>query len=351
MKNVEKTISDSTPSVLLQHGGNLSAAQAFFPDAPQPWIDLSTGINPHAYPLPSLPPDLWTRLPEPRLIASLEQAAAAFYRTTAERLVSASGSQALIQLIPHIVKGKDVRIFGGSVRLTYTGHQNAWHAAGIEPRIVNTLDELKGADVAVLINPNNPDGYLVPPADLLDLASILHHKGAALVIDEAFMDFVHPRQSLIPQIPAQKTLILRSFGKAFGLAGLRIGFAAGSPDMIEPLRALVGFWAVSGPAAFIGKVVFTDHSWYSTMRDILDQSASRLDRILLQSSFTLKGGTSLFRLAEHPEASRLFTHLAAHGILTRPFADLPGHIRFGIPGSSEEWLRLEQALHRFNKDI
>ena len=51
------------------HGGAIDVARRLAPDAPEPWIDLSTGINPHAYPLPDLAPDVWTRLPAARRLA------------------------------------------------------------------------------------------------------------------------------------------------------------------------------------------------------------------------------------------------------------------------------------------
>src|SRR5215831_927135 len=52
--------SEATP---LEHGGDLAAARRLFPDAPQPFIDLSTGINPHPYPLPPLSANVFTPLP------------------------------------------------------------------------------------------------------------------------------------------------------------------------------------------------------------------------------------------------------------------------------------------------
>ena len=57
---------------LAYHGGALDVARRLQPDAPEPWIDLSTGVNPHPYPLPELAPDVWTRLPDSAALARLE---------------------------------------------------------------------------------------------------------------------------------------------------------------------------------------------------------------------------------------------------------------------------------------
>src|ERR1700682_2169911 len=64
---------------LLLHGGDLGAARRLFPGAPEPFIDLSTGINPHSYPVPQLSPDVFARLPEPAALDRLAAAAATAY--------------------------------------------------------------------------------------------------------------------------------------------------------------------------------------------------------------------------------------------------------------------------------
>lgn len=334
-------------NALFSHGGNLQAAQALFPNAPQPWIDLSTGVNPFSYPLPSISVSAWTQLPSPEQINSLEQAAADFYCSPRNNVIAAAGSQALIQLIPSILQhATDIRIFG----FTYTGHARAWEAYGKIVKNVSTLSELAGADVAIIVNPNNPDGHLVQTSQLLELKHHLRAKGGTLIIDEAFMDFSDPTNSLIPVMPEQGTIVLRSFGKAFGLAGLRLGFALCSQDMEEKLRAVVGSWAVSGAAIEIGRAALCDQDWLSSMRFKLQERAVKLDRLLVKHGFNILGGTVLFRLAEHKEAAKLFTYLAKQGILVRPFAQMETYLRFGI-AADHQWSRLEQSLADFSRNL
>src|SRR3712207_9481715 len=85
------------------HGGDLDEARKLFPAAPEPWIDLSTGINPIAYPVPALPAFLFERLPSPAEHRDLEAAASEAYGATdAAVVVAAPGPHALISLLPHL---------------------------------------------------------------------------------------------------------------------------------------------------------------------------------------------------------------------------------------------------------
>ena len=348
-KQFEEADTTSTPAsrahaALLYHGGNLPAAQTLFPDAPQPWIDLSTGVNPFSYPLPPISVNAWTRLPAPEIIRRLERAAAHHYGASQKNAIAAPGSQALIQLLPLVFKNAmDIRIHG----FTYTGHAISWAASGKTVKTANTLEELRGADVAIVVNPNNPDGRFLSPPQLRELAYHLANKGGTLIVDEAFMDFFDPSCSIIPYMPQQGIVALRSFGKAYGLAGLRLGFAICSEDLEAPLRALVGAWAVSGAAIEIGEAALRDSNWLASMRMRLRDNADRLDKLLTTHGLDVQGGTILFRLAEHREASKLFMHLASYGILVRAFPTMSRHLRFGIPGDTGHWERLEASLKAF----
>src|SRR5690349_20296003 len=76
-----QTAAPSEASTLepLAHGGELAAARRMFPGAPEPFIDLSTGINPCPYPLPALPGEIFARLPDRLSIRALAAVAAATY--------------------------------------------------------------------------------------------------------------------------------------------------------------------------------------------------------------------------------------------------------------------------------
>ena len=319
------------------HGGALEAARAAYREAPEPWIDLSTGINPWPYPVEGLAPEAWSRLPDPLAQTALEAVAARRYRARDPAVVVASpGTQALIQRLPGCLGARDVRLLGQ----TYGEFAAVFRAAGATVRPVATLDALVGADVAVVVNPNNPDGRLVEPAAL---AALVPNVGT-LVVDEAFMDTLGPSQSVVPHLPAARAMVLRSFGKFYGLAGLRLGFAIATPDLVPGLRAALGPWAVSGPALAIGTRALVDDAWVAATRTRLVETADRMDALLHDAGWTLVGGTSLFRLARHGSARGRFVALARAGILTRPFVADSDRLRFGLPGTPAAFERLARAL-------
>lgn len=324
----------------MEHGGRLAEARRLFPNAPEPFLDLSTGINPTAYPIPDLPAALWTRLPEPDAEAALCRAAASAYRVSDPAMVvAAPGTQLLISLLPHLLPYREAAILGP----TYAEHRASWQAAGAAATEVTDLAAASNAPCIVLCNPNNPDGRRIDPTILLQLANHLAARDGLLIVDEAFADF-DPAVSLAPALPHPAILILRSFGKAYGLAGLRLGFALTSPNRAAHLRAALGPWPLSGPAAAIGRQALDDRAWHTTQSALLTQSATRLDQLLSQAGLQIVGGTSLFRLAETPNAATLFTHLGNAGLLVRRFTPHPTWLRFALPGPTPTWSRLQTAL-------
>jgi cobalamin biosynthesis protein CobC len=318
------------------HGGALEVARRLAPRAPEPWIDLSTGINPHAYPLPDLEPEAWSRLPESGALARLEAAAAQRYRVDPTCTVAGPGSQALIQALSRILPHEAV----GALGQTYSGFASAFAAAGARVIEAERLEDMGALDVAIVVNPNNPDGHITSRLALLDLHARLARRRGVLIIDEAFADFDAESESLAPSLPASRALVLRSFGKAYGLAGLRLGFALASPDMVASLRAALGPWPVSGPAIAIGVRALTDSGWLEATRVRLNKEGARLDALLRRAGWRIIGGTCLFRLAARDDAHAAFEQLLAAGILARPFADAPDQLRFGIPGDENAWERL-----------
>ncbi len=319
------------------HGGDIDAARAAFPEASESWIDLSTGINGCPYPVPPLSLELWTALPSSGDVARLEAAAARAYGARSGHVAAAPGTQALIQVLPRVVQARRVGILG----FTYAEHARVWRAAGCAVEVRDSVEGLMGFDVAVVVNPNNPDGRLVPPPDLTALAG----RVGLLVVDESFVDVMPPGASLVPSLP-DGALVLRSFGKTYGLAGVRLGFAVASGDLPSRLRQALGPWAVSGPAIAIGTQALGDEPWLSATTMRLTDAAERLDRLLERHGASVLGGTPLFRLVAIDDAARWFDGLARAGLLVRPFADRPRWLRFGLPAAEPQWARLAKALHR-----
>jgi cobalamin biosynthetic protein CobC len=321
----------------LLHGGDLDGARAAFPGAPEPWVDLSTGINPWPYPLPPVRPDAWSRLPGRGEEAALRIAAAVCYGApSADVVAAASGSQALIQLLPRLRAPGRVAVLGP----TYAEHARCWALAGHDVRMAEGVEE---ADVLVIVNPNNPDGRRWPAARLLEIAEAQHARGGWLVVDEAFAD-MRPEDSLAAHAGKPGLVILRSFGKFFGLAGLRLGIALAPAGLATALREAIGPWAVSGPGLAIATAALGDRNWIEATRRRLAAAAAELDRMLEGAGLRVVGGTELFRLVEDPRAPALYRALGEAGVLVRRFELRPDWLRFGLPGAAEEWQRLGVAL-------
>lgn len=316
------------------HGGNLDSAAALFGGAVEDWLDLSTGINRAPYPMPPLPARALTALPDAAAEARLLAAARVAFRTEAPMLAVA-GAQAAIQLVPRLTPPGRARVLGP----TYNEHAASLRAAGWQVEEVSELAALEGADLAVLVNPNNPDGHRHPPEAL---RALLPRVGR-LLVDESFGDPL-PDLSLAPEAGVPGLLVLRSFGKFYGLAGLRLGFVLGNAEDVAALARMAGPWAVSGPAIAAGTVALADRDWAETTTARLEAEGPRLDALAARMGWRLAGGAHLFRLYDTPDARAAQDHLARARIWSRIFPWSDRLIRLGLPGGEAEWARLDAAF-------
>ncbi|WP_112320802.1 threonine-phosphate decarboxylase CobD [Oceanibium sediminis] len=313
------------------HGGNIDAAMARFGGQRGDWLDLSTGINRRAYAVPDLPPEPWRALPTKAEQAALLTAARRAYGIDAPGIALA-GAQAAIGLIPRLRAAGLARVLSP----TYNEHAAALHAAGWTVETPEDAAALNGADIAVVVNPNNPDGRHWSADALRDIANTV----GLLVVDESFADMT-PEHTVAP---ADNILVLRSFGKFFGLAGLRLGFVFGAQELIAALEGMAGPWPVSGPALAIGTAALTDLDWQAAMRDQLQADALRLDALAAATGWTVLGGTALFRLLDVGDSRAAQDALAKHHVWSRVFPYAPTWLRLGLPGAEAEWVQLENAL-------
>lgn len=342
----EAALSRAISDPVADHGGSLATARRLFPDAPEPWIDLSTGINPHSYPLFDLPQAALTRLPEPARVAELAAVAARAYDApAAENLVAAPGTQILLPLVMGLVRPGRAAVLAP----TYAEHARTAALAGHTVVETERFDALTAADLAIVVNPNNPTGRVCSREDLLTLAAALDRKGGLLVVDEAFMDVGPRAESLAADVERGGIVVLKSFGKFFGLAGVRLGFAIASGRTARRLGESLGPWAVSGAALEYGLEGLADTEWQQVMRERLAREAVALDALLARHGIPVGGGTSLFRFSEHRDSRLIHEALGRSGILVRRFDRLPDCLRFGLPAGERETKRLDEALTAWGK--
>jgi cobalamin biosynthetic protein CobC len=331
-----------TAAELRIHGGRIDTAARLYPSAPHPWIDLSTGINPIAWPVPEIRLARYQRLPLGRELAQMTAAAADAYGLPANAaIVPVPGSEIAIRLSPRVLGTGRV----GILAPTYGSHAAAWRDAGGEVHELVALPDpkLHECETLIVVNPNNPDGRAMARADLAAFAQAWTATGRRLIVDEAFAD-VRPDVSVLamPELPAGVT-VLRSLGKFFGLAGLRVGFVVVTEPEASAWRRLLGDWPVSGPACEIATLALRDAAWIAATRARLAADRRRLDDIIGRAGLQLLGGTDLFALFEAGDGIDLLDHFARAGILVRGFAAAPRHYRFGLPADEAAWRRLEAA--------
>jgi len=323
---------------MLEHGGKLNHAAKQYGIPINDWLDLSTGINPNGWPVPtSLPAQLWSQLPQndDGLIATAQD----YYQC--ESLLAVAGSQAAIQTLPKLRSASRV----GVLSPAYEEHAYAWQQAG--HTIINLTPDtisatLADLDVLIIINPNNPTGHAFSAEELRDWHNILAAKGGWLIVDEAFID-VTPEQSLSYFCPQSGLIVLRSIGKFFGLAGLRTGFVLAEPTLLNKLAEQLGPWPIATMSRYITQQALADKSWQKQNRHQLIEQGKHLNHLLYKAGLSPQGSCSLFQWVNTSRAEYIHQHLAETGILTRLFTE-PNSLRFGLPQSASDWQRLENTL-------
>ncbi|MEM9304873.1 MAG: threonine-phosphate decarboxylase CobD [Pseudomonadota bacterium] len=330
----------------LLHGGALDRVRRRFPHAPQPWLDLSTGINPWAWPypeaLPSISEDAIHHLPTAAAYDACRAAMARAFGAPEESLVLAPGTELLIRLLPTVLQPRCVAVLAPS----YGDHRATWSAAGCEVLATDdplTLAEEAEVDMVVVCAPNNPDGRRFDLDALRNAHAALAERGGWLIVDEAYADLV-PGQSLAPDGGAEGLVVLRSTGKFYGVAGLRLGAALAPPALRAALAARLGVWSVSGPALELGTRLYQDFAWQNATRLRLEAARRRVDGIFEMVGLAAAGGTDLFRFLAVDDASALFEALASRGVYVRRFAWSRDHLRMGLPADPAGEDRLAEAL-------
>lgn len=318
------------------HGGGLEAAKRHFggDEGEGDWIDLSTGINPHPWPGANDMAFDWHRLPEPEALARLEAVAAAGFGVDARHVCAVPGTEIGLRLVGTLI--------GGSARHISPGYRT--HGEMIADSAATGWPGAQLSDGTLIVaNPNNPDGRMIDPDAI---RALLDGRGADswLLVDEAFAD-ADPGNSVAAAVDdRQRLIVFRSFGKFFGLAGVRLGFVLAPQPIVAALRERLGAWPLSAAAIAIGTAAYADRDWIAAMRCRLPGEAAALDAMLARRGYRPTGACPLFRLIAVDDARALFERLARRAILTRPFADQPRWLRIGLPADAAALTRLEAAL-------
>jgi cobalamin biosynthetic protein CobC len=330
----------STLNPAIAHGGAIATAILKYGGSKADWLDLSTGINPLSASLPAISAQIWQALPDTDVMEQCLIAARGFYNIkTTTPFIAAPGVQALIQLLPQLRPDGKAAILAP----TYGEYDHVFQTLGGGNRSADKWENLPGDKFAIIVNPNNPDGRIITPETLLELAGIMANKNGLLIVDEAFCDLTS-ELSVAAHAGRQGLLVLKSFGKFFGLAGVRLGFAAGHQDDIARLEQLLGPWAVSGPALAIGAACYSNPGLRAELTAAIKHNSKAQWQILADAGLNVVADTGLFHLVEHEAAKAIHEGLARQHILTRIFAGRPHWLRLGLCGNGHERARLASAL-------
>lgn len=345
-----------------KHGGNALAMCKQYGIDPADCIDLTAAINPNPYPIPDIPASVWQQLPQEH--DGLEEAAAAYYglglrRNSGnptqlhEHFMMVPGSSWAIHALPDCL-GEPQRNTVWVPAQGFAEHKYAWQKNGFNVQTyeqseehlgqeLSSIENLKAGDIFVLINPNNPTTQLYDKATVLKLLKIIENLSGYLIVDEAFMDCT-PEHSVI-QTQSDALIVMRSFGKFFGLAGTRLGAIKANPTIIKKLKEELPPWAINAPARYIAKCAYADSQWQQQARLDLKQAGDQFGEVLefisqFLPDFQLEKAV-LFQTLYSSHAKKLHKHLASKGIFTR-LLDSEEGVRFGLLTKTE--MRKLEAL-------
>lgn len=333
-------MTEQTAAAPIAHGGALSEAIAKYGGTASEWLDLSTGISPFSLPLPEISTDSWRRLPEQSEVRRVCELAMRHYGGSVVP-IAVPGTQAAIQLLPFLTpNASEVAI----VSPTYGEYEQAFRRMGMEVDPIEALDgaTVTRASVAVLANPNNPDGRETPRDDIFGFVRAQRHR--LVIIDEAFADM---RQDLAMVGAAgmePNLVVMRSFGKFFGLAGLRLGFVFAEPALAKILSDRLGPWAVSGPALAIAAHAFSRLDLINELRNKLDKAHAMTRSALKMANVPIVGETALFFYCDVGDGAAVRDLLASHKVLVRAFDHSPSRIRIGLVPDELSAVRLRETL-------
>ena len=249
-----RTAATSTP-----HG-------ASFPARLEPFIDLSTGINPNPYPVPRFPAGSLRppAVADSRRDARGDRRAGLWRALGGARRARAGHADCCCRWSPRWCRRAARRCSSPSYAELARAAALAGHS--VEARLANSMPAPTPISSSSPIRTIPTAGFSTEMPCSRSAEKICGRAAACSMVDEAFMDVGPPGASLAGEVSHGNIVVLRSFGKFFGLAGLRLGFALASPAVAARLRAALGPWAVSGPALAVGAKALADTAWIERTR-------------------------------------------------------------------------------------
>ena len=353
-----------------QHGGNVWLAEETYGVQQEQILDFSANINPLG-PSPKAitalqrSVDQIRHYPEPQARA-LRGELAKVTGVPEELLILGNGAAELIYALGRVLKPKRVLLPTPTFSEYAEGFTEvvpvflplnpvndfALLAEAIEPVV-------QRGDLLIICNPNNPTGQLVDQQQLRALLDKVGQLGANLLIDEAFMDFVEPEQSLLKEIQHHPhLLILRSLTKFFAIPGLRLGYLAASTKVVESLHKVLPPWRVNHLAQVAGVASLQDQTYIQQTLELVDQQRAMLFSALagIPGLRPLAPAANFILVDCHASgitAREIQNYLGPRGILIRLCANFSGldeyYFRVAVRSERENSLLIKNLQDIFSK--
>lgn len=179
-----------------------------------------------------------------------------------------------------------------------------------------------GARIIYLCSPNNPTGT-VTPADVV--RRIVRESSAVVILDGAYAEFAPDLEDFLKEAPSLgRLLVLRTFSKAWGLAGLRVGYAVGSTELVRAVRKSNGPYKVNALAERAACVALAeDADWMRARAAEAVVSRERVTQALRAMGLSPLDSRGNFVCVPVRDARALAGRLAERGVAVRAFAGLP----------------------------
>ena len=205
----------------------------------------------------------------------------------------------------------------------------------------SVIEEMTSKSKIIFIcNPNNPNGLLEDPRDLIEIINVASEKDIFIFLDEAFIDFCGESNSFVSNISSYDNLFIsRTFTKFFGIPGLRIGFGVSSPEIIELLNRFQNLWPVNCIAQNIAIKMLKSKNFLKKSLNLISEEynflVNELNQIHRLKTYPSQTNYILINLENTGlTASELKTKLLEEGILIRDCSNFEGlddyYIRIGI---------------------
>ncbi|MBI2191552.1 MAG: cobyric acid synthase [Planctomycetes bacterium] len=322
-----------------RHGGNVWRWASASGRRLEEVLDFSANINP-------LGPPEWLRrvvssnlsslvhYPDPEAAALVEAAAARYGVCTAEVIVG-NGSTEILHLLPPALQVTRALLPVPS----YSDYRRAAEAAGLEVETMPLREEdgfqldsgalerrLRGGEMVLLGQPNNPTGRTFDAADLRLLAA--RWPKTLFVVDEAFADFVGGLDRLSRRRPPNLVVVC-SLTKFYAIPGLRLGCALADPEVVRRYQQLVPSWSVNTLAQAVGREALRDveYAWRTVafVKEQREQLAAEMRGVPGLTVVPGEANFLLVRLSGGPfDAPALARRTLREGILVRPCDDFDG---------------------------